>query len=280
MPIAPASTLRQAELQSDFAATLGNHDAAPAIVAEALEKTYRTQDGGKIRALGPLSLTVPQGGFLTVVGPSGCGKSTLLKLLSGLLPRSAGSVRIQGEEVQEPHRSIGMVFQSPVLLPWKNARDNVLLPAKVLGLDMAASLVRAQELLAMVGLADFETRFPYELSGGMQQRVAIARALMHDPAILMMDEPFGALDAMTREIMNLELLRIWRQAGKTIIFVTHSIPEAVFLGTQVLVLSQRPGCIADLVTIDLPPERGLDIMTTDAFGVFTNRIRSRFTTQG
>jgi NitT/TauT family transport system ATP-binding protein len=251
-----------------------------AIVVEALEKTYATHDGGKVQALGPISVTVPQGGFMTIVGPSGCGKSTLLKLLSGLIPRSGGSIKVNGEEVHEPHRDIGMVFQSPVLLPWKTAIENVLLPARVLGLEMASSRVRAQELLEMVGLADFAQRYPNELSGGMQQRVAIARSLIHDPSILMMDEPFGALDAMTREVMNLELLRIWRKAGKTVIFVTHSIPEAIFLGTHVMVLSNRPGRIADLVTVDLPAERGLDIMSTDAFGVYSKRIRSQFNTQG
>ena len=159
-----------------------------AIVVEALEKTYATHDGGKMQALGPISVTVPQGGFMTIVGPSGCGKSTLLKLLSGLIPRSAGSIKVNGEEVHEPHRDIGMVFQSPVLLPWKTAIDNVLLPARVLGLDMASSRVRAQELLDMVGLADFAHRYPNELSGGMQQRVAIARSLIHDPSILMRSE--------------------------------------------------------------------------------------------
>lgn len=251
-----------------------------AIVVQALEKMYVTQHGEQTQALGPLSMTVPQGGFMTIVGPSGCGKSTLLKLLSGLLAPSAGSIQVNGTEVHAPVRDIGMVFQTPVLLPWKNALDNVLLPACVLGLDMAHSRVRAQALLDLVGLADCSNRYPHELSGGMQQRVALARALIHDPSILLMDEPFGALDAMTREVMNLELLRIWRKAGKTIIFVTHSIPEAIFLGTQVMVLSQRPGRLADLVTVDLPNERGLDIMSSAAFGVFSNRIRSQFHAQG
>ena len=251
-----------------------------AIEARDLVKTYATHDGTMLQALGPISVEVPSGGFMTIVGPSGCGKSTLLKLLAGLIPKSSGSIRVSGTEVTAPHPDIGMVFQSPVLLPWKTAIENVLLPARVLGLDMAQSRERALKLLAMVGLQDFADKYPKELSGGMQQRVAIARALIHDPSILMMDEPFGALDAMTRELMNVELLRIWHEAGKTIVFVTHSIPEAVFLATQVMVLSNRPGRIADMVDIDLPGSRTLDIMSTDAFGVFASRIRSQFNSQG
>ena len=253
---------------------------AHAIEVADLVKTYATHDGTMVQALGPISVQVPSGGFMTIVGPSGCGKSTLLKLLAGLIPKTSGSIRVSGTEVTAPHPDIGMVFQSPVLLPWKTTIENVLLPARVLGLDMGKARKRAVELLDMVGLQDFAAKYPKELSGGMQQRVAIARALIHDPSILMMDEPFGALDAMTRELMNVELLRIWHEAGKTIVFVTHSIPEAVFLGTQVMVLSSRPGRIADLVTVELPEQRGLDIMSTDAFGVFASRIRSQFNAQG
>jgi NitT/TauT family transport system ATP-binding protein len=226
------------------------------------------------------NIDINDGDFMTIVGPSGCGKSTLLKLLAGLLKKTSGSIQVSGTEVNAPHPDIGMVFQSPVLLPWKTAIENVLLPAKVLKLDMVSSQRRAQELLEMVGLKEFANKYPNELSGGMQQRVAIARALIHDPSILMMDEPFGALDAMTREVMNVELLRIWREAKKTIIFVTHSIPEAVFLRTHVMVLSNRPGRIADLVEVSLSLDRNLDIMSTDAFGVFSKRIRSQFNTQG
>jgi NitT/TauT family transport system ATP-binding protein len=247
-----------------------------AVRIDGLEKTYSSRDGNNIRALGPLSFSVPEQGFLTIVGPSGCGKSTFLKLLSGLIPHSGGSIELRGRAVDEPQRDIGMVFQSPVLLPWKTAEDNVMVPAVVLGLDRRKSRARAKELLAMVGLADFAGKYPKELSGGMQQRVAIARALIHDPSILLMDEPFGALDAMTREIMNLEIRRIWRDSSKTIIFVTHSIPEAVFLGTQVMVLSGRPGTIVDFVDVDLPAERDLDIMATPEFGVLVRRIRDRF----
>jgi NitT/TauT family transport system ATP-binding protein len=247
---------------------------------DALEKVYQSHDGGTIRALGPISFSVPDGGFLTIVGPSGCGKSTFLKLLSGLIPHSSGTIRLRGKIVDAPQNDIGIVFQSPVLLPWKTAVNNVLLSAKVLGLNMKASRPRAHELLAMVGLAEFGGKYPKELSGGMQQRVAIARALMHDPSLLLMDEPFGALDAMTRETMNLEIRRIWQQSRKTIIFVTHSIPEAVFLGTHVMVLSGRPGTIADFVDVNLPERRELEMMATPQFGALVSRIRARFHAKG
>jgi NitT/TauT family transport system ATP-binding protein len=247
-----------------------------AVRIEGLEKTYSSQDGKQIRALGPLCFSVPSQGFLTIVGPSGCGKSTFLKLLAGLIPQSAGTVELRGHAVDQPQQDIGMVFQSPVLLPWKTAEDNVMVPAVVLGLNQSRSRIRARELLGMVGLAEFTNKYPKELSGGMQQRVAIARALIHDPSVLLMDEPFGALDAMTRETMNLEIRRIWQNARKTILFVTHSIPEAVFLGTQVMVLSGRPGKIVDFVDVDLPPVRDLDVMATPKFGRLVRRIRDRF----
>ena len=251
-----------------------------AIRLEALEKTYETRDGKRIQALGPVSLDIAEGEFVTIVGPSGCGKSTLLRLLAGLMPWTSGQVLVRERAIVGPQKDIGMVFQSPVLLPWKTTLANVLLPAKVLGLDMTASRRRAVELLEMVGLGDFQEKYPNELSGGMQQRVAIARALVHEPSILLMDEPFGALDAMTRENMNMELRRIWRASGKTILFVTHSIPEAVFLGTRVMVLSPRPGTIADLVEVGLPEDRDLDTMASDNFGRYSRRIRSQFQARG
>ncbi len=255
--------------------------AAPGLIRiEGLEKTYRTRDRQVIQALGPIDLTIAQGEFITVVGPSGCGKSTLLKLLAGLIERSAGTIRVRGSAIDGPQRDIGVVFQSPVLLPWKTTFDNVMLPATVLKLDRRTSGERAMALLDMVGLKDFARKYPNELSGGMQQRVAIARALLHDPAVLLMDEPFGALDAMTRETMNVEIRRIWRDSGKTVLFVTHSIPEAVYLGSRVLVLSPRPGRIADLVDVDLDPERDIDVMTSDRFGVYARRIRHHFQSRG
>ena len=255
-------------------------DAGALIRVAGLEKSYRSRDRSLTRALGPVSLDITRGEFITIVGPSGCGKSTLLKLIAGLIDRSAGSIAIGGREIVGPQEEIGVVFQSPVLLPWRTALENVMLPAAVHRLDPVKSKARGLELLALVGLREFAGKYPNELSGGMQQRVAIARALMHDPAVLLMDEPFGALDAMTRENMNLEIRRIWAESGKTILFVTHSIPEAVFLGTRVLVLSARPGLVADVVDVDLGAERSLDIVTSDAFGVFTRRIRHHFQAKG
>ncbi len=251
-----------------------------AIRIDGLEKIYETRDGERIQALGPISLDVAEGEFVTIVGPSGCGKSTLLRMLAGLIDRSAGDIRVRDTSIVGPQPDIGMVFQSPVLLPWKTTLANVMLPAAVLGLNQAASRKRAESLLDMVGLGAFRDKYPSELSGGMQQRVAIARALLHEPSILLMDEPFGALDAMTRETMNQELRRIWRESGKTIVFVTHSIPEAVFLGTRVLVLSPRPGRIADLVEVDLPDDRDLDSMASDRFGQVSRRIRTQFNARG
>jgi NitT/TauT family transport system ATP-binding protein len=224
-------------------------------------------------AISDASFDVMPGELACLVGPSGCGKSTLLKVLAGLHPADAGTVTIGSPAFPfDPARDVGMVFQQPLLLKWRSVIDNVLLPAEILGLPKAESRERARALLALVGLAGAEDKRPYELSGGMQQRAAIARALVHDPKLVLMDEPFGALDALTREKMNLELLRIWRQSGKTIVFVTHGISEAVFLGTRVVVLTAGPARMADNFEIDLPRPRSLDMKTSEAFGVYTRRI--------
>ena len=238
-----------------------------------LDKVFVTVRNERIHALNDISLSVAEREFVTIVGPSGCGKSTLLKVLSGLLAATRGSVLLAGTPVDRPRRDIGIVFQNPVLLPWRTVMDNVMLPVEVQGLPVAASRQRAHDLLAMVGLADFETKYPMELSGGMQQRAAISRALVHDPNILLMDEPFGALDAMTREQMNLDLQRIWMEAGKTVILITHSIPEAVFLGDRVVVMTSRPGRIARLVEVDFPRPRSIDVMGEPEFGRLTSEIR-------
>ena len=246
--------------------------AEPFIHLSGVKKSYRTR-GREFLAVSQATFDVEEGELVALVGPSGCGKTTLLKILAGLHSHEAGEVRI-GSAAQpfDPSRDIGMVFQQPLLLKWRRVIDNVLLPAEILGLPMAASRARARDLLALVGLKGSEDKFPYELSGGMQQRAAIARALIHDPKLILMDEPFGALDALTREKMNLELLRIWREAKKTILFVTHGISEAVFLGTRVVVLTAGPARMADNFRIALPHPRTLDIKTSEKFGDYSRRI--------
>jgi NitT/TauT family transport system ATP-binding protein len=253
---------------------------APLITVANLEKTYTTRGRALVKALAGIDLEIHPGEFVTIVGQSGCGKTTLLKILAGLLSRTAGTVTLRGQPVNGPTRDIGIVFQDPVLLPWRTVVANVMLPVQVLGLDRIAYRQRALDLLALVGLVGFEDKYPHELSGGMRQRVAIARALVHDPSLLLMDEPFGALDAMTREYMNLELQRIWRESGKTIVFVTHSIPEAVFLADRVVVMSARPGRVVDIVTVALGRPRDLDLIASDEFGVYTRKIRHLFDAKG
>jgi len=258
---------------STLAAT-PNLSVPPIISARHLAKRYRSERDDEIIALADLNFDIAQGEFVSLVGPSGCGKSTLLKILAGLLPRSAGMVNLADRELRGPDVDVGVVFQAPVLLPWRTVLQNVLLPIEFRRLPMAGYRRRAGELLAMVGLGDFMSRYPHELSGGMQQRAAIVRALVQDPQILLMDEPFGALDAMTREQMNLEVLRIWRSSGKTVIFVTHSIIESVFLSDRVFVMTPRPGTIADVVAIDLPRPRELSVVNTERFGAYAGHIRS------
>ena len=220
------------------------------------------------------------GEFLSIVGPSGCGKSTLLKILAGLMPASEGAALLNASPIEGPRKDIGVVFQSPVLFPWRSVLGNVLLPADVQHLGRARMTARALDLLALVGLTGFEHRYPWELSGGMQQRVALVRALIHDPALLLMDEPFGALDALTREAMNVELQRIWLDRRKTVVFITHSTTEAVFLADRVAVMTARPGKIGDLFAIDLPRPRPLDVMTTEKFGGYVRRVRAALNAGG
>jgi len=244
-----------------------------AIAVRRLTKDYGAGSDA-IAALRDIDFTVADGEFLSIVGPSGCGKSTLLKILAGLMPASDGEALLNGTPIEGPRRDIGMVFQSPVLFPWRTVLGNALLPVDVQGLGRARMIERAKALIALVGLSGFEQRYPWELSGGMQQRVALVRALIHDPALLLMDEPFGALDALTREAMNVELQRIWLERRKTVVFVTHSTSEAVFLADRVMVMTARPGRIGDMLKIDLPRPRTLDVMTTEAFGTYVRRIRN------
>ena len=233
-----------------------------------VRKTY-----GDHLAISDATFDVRAGELVALVGPSGCGKSTLLKILAGLHPHDGGEVRIGSPSHPfDPSRDVGMVFQAPLLLKWRRVLENVLLPAEILGLKRKESVERARRLLELVGLAGYEEKYPYELSGGMQQRAAIARALVHDPKLVLMDEPFGALDALTREKMNLELLRIWKEAGKTIMFVTHGISEAVFLGTRVVVLTAGPARMADNFVVELPHPRTLEVKTHERFGEYTRRV--------
>jgi NitT/TauT family transport system ATP-binding protein len=251
---------------------MSNAVSEPFIRIKELRKAYRRGDE-EFLAISNASFEVAAGELVALVGPSGCGKTTLLKILAGLQSYDSGEVHIGSPAHPfDPSRDIGMVFQQALLLKWRRVLQNVLLPAEILGLPMRESRERALELLALVGLRGFEDKYPYELSGGMQQRAAIARALVHDPKLILMDEPFGALDALTRERMNLELLSIWKRSGKTIVFVTHGIAEAVFLGTRVIVLTAGPARMADNISVNLPEPRILDVKTSEIFGEYSRRI--------
>ncbi len=237
-------------------------------------------DEGDVVALNKVSFSVAPGEFISLVGPSGCGKSTLLLALAGLAPYTSGRITIDGRLVDRPYTDLGIVFQEPFLLEWRTVLRNVMLQAEMRGLDRARYEARAEALLDRVGLAQFRQRLPHELSGGMRQRAAICRALLHDPPLLLMDEPFGALDALTRDDLNLELQAIWVHSPKTVLFVTHSISEAVLLSDRVVIMSPRPGRIAEIVTIDLPRPRGLAMRETAEFGAYARRIREVFTALG
>jgi NitT/TauT family transport system ATP-binding protein len=252
----------------------------PAIRARALSKSYHSAGAEPVLALRRLDFDIRRGEFISIIGQSGCGKSTLLRTMAGLLPYSSGSLKIDGEPVQGPSRACAVVFQSPVLLPWRTVLENVLLPIEFKRLPVRTYRDRALATLTLVGLQDFTARYPYELSGGMQQRVAIARALVQEPGLMLMDEPFGALDAMTREQMNLELLRIWHHTRNTVVFVTHSVSEAIFLSDRVIALTARPGEIAEIVDIDLPRPRDLSVINTGAFGRYAERLRTHLRATG
>ena len=238
----------------------------PLVQIDSVSKLFDTASGDRVHALDHVSLDVAPGEFLSVIGPSGCGKSTLLRIVAGLIKPSSGKVMIGNREVAGAISGVGFVFQKPVLFDWCKVLDNVLAPARLADLNPKTYLERAHELIRLVELQGFEDKYPLELSGGMQQRAAIARALLLDPDLLIMDEPFGALDAITRDQLNLELLRIWRKSRKTAIFVTHNISEAILLGDRVAVLSQRPGSIKSVIPIDLPRPRGVECKSQRLFG--------------
>jgi NitT/TauT family transport system ATP-binding protein len=257
---------------------------APAdlVTANGVRMVYTSRNAELVTALDDVSFGVAEGEFIALLGPSGCGKTTLLKILTGTLKRTSGQVQMRGQPLDRPRPDIGRVFQAPVLLAWRSVLDNILLPIE-LGegkLKRRDYEGRARDYLKMVGLEGFETKYPHELSGGMQQRVAIGRSLIRDPAMLLMDEPFGALDAMTRDLMNVELLRIWQASRKTIVLVTHSIAEAVFLADRVFVMTPRPGRLSEIIPIDLPRPRHLDMINSPEFGHYVRSIGRHFATPG
>ena len=237
---------------------------------------YPTRDGDKVVAVEDVSIDLADNEFLAVVGPSGCGKTTLLRILAGLLRQTDGSIVQDGLPYEAARDRIGVVFQEARLLPWLTILQNVLVPITVRRGDKAAAKGRAMDLLRMVGIETFANRYPGELSGGMQQRAAICRALINEPKLLLMDEPFGALDAMTRETMNQELRQIWQAAPKTVLFITHSIPEAVFLADRIAVFTPRPGRLHKIIAVDLPESRDLSVMADPRFVALTSECRSMF----
>lgn len=249
------------------------------ISVQSLGKTYETLKGIPVQALKDISLQIETGQFVTVLGPSGCGKSTLLKIVAGLIPPTTGKLEIFGDPIVEPRQDIGIVFQSALLLDWRTVFENVMVPVEVLKLPRAKYEEQARQLLKLAGLERFANNYPSELSGGMQQRVAICRALVFDPEILLLDEPFGALDAMTRDYMNLELARIWQATRKTVLLITHSIREAVFLSDRVYVMSPSPGQIVDCVDIDLDRPRDIDVTSSSEFGAYEKALRRHFSQQ-
>jgi NitT/TauT family transport system ATP-binding protein len=253
-----------------------NAASVPAVEVKAASKVY--PDG--THALAPIDLAVGAGEFVTLIGPSGCGKSTLLRLIAGLHLATTGEIRVAGRIVDGPQTDLGIVFQSPVLLDWRTVQDNVLVQIELRGRDPRAFRNRALRLIEQVGLADFADRYPHELSGGMRQRVAIARALIHDAPLLLMDEPFGALDALTREQMRLDLEALWLTTRKTVVFITHSIDEAVLLADRVVVMSPRPGRIERIMDLRLPRPRGLEARRSREFAEATERITEIFLARG
>jgi NitT/TauT family transport system ATP-binding protein len=266
-------------LKRDALAPAAAAETPPFLSIHNLSKVYATRNGA-VRALDQVSLSAKRGEFLSILGPSGCGKTTLMMIAAGLVPASSGVVMVEGKPVVRPRTNVGIVFQSPVLLEWRTALANVMLQAEAHRLDRKDAGKRARELLRAVGLAGFEEKYPHELSGGMRQRVSICRALVHDPPHLIMDEPFGALDALTRDQLVLDIQQIWNELRTTVLFITHSVPEAVFLSDRIVLMTPRPGRIDCIIDIDLPRPRTLAMRESPAFASHSRRILDRLLAGG
>jgi len=267
--IRPVEPARQTEKTKQVPA------AALAVDARGVSLTFQTSDG-EVQALANVNLQVGAGDFVSFIGPSGCGKTTLLRVIADLEHPTAGTILVNGVTPGEARRQrhYGYIFQAPALYPWRTIERNIMLPLEIMGFDAAERRARMERYLQLVNLSGFERKFPWQLSGGMQQRASIARALSFDPALLLMDEPFGALDEIVRDHLNEQLLRLWDQTRKTVVFVTHSIPEAVFLSTKIVVMSPRPGRIIDVIACDFPRDRTLEIRETPEFIKIAQRVRS------
>jgi len=267
----PVEPLRQAEKAKKGPAAPG----ALAVDARGVSLTFQTSDG-EVQALANVNLEVGAGDFVSFIGPSGCGKTTLLRVIADLEHPTAGTILVNGVSPGEARleRHYGYIFQAPALYPWRTIERNVMLPLEIMGFDAKERRARMEKYLKLVNLSGFERKFPWQLSGGMQQRASIARALSFDPALLLMDEPFGALDEIVRDHLNEQLLRLWEETRKTVVFVTHSIPEAVFLSTKIVVMSPRPGRIIDVIACDFPRDRTLEIRETPDFIKVAQRVRS------
>jgi len=246
----------------------------PVIEIESLSLTFQTADG-PVFALSEIDLTIGSGDFVSLIGPSGCGKTTLLRLIADLEQPTEGRIAVNGVSPEQArrNRAYGYVFQAPALYPWRTVEHNVTLPLEIMGIPAAERRERAERYLELVNLRGFERKYPWQLSGGMQQRVSIARALSFEPELLLMDEPFGALDEITRDHLNGHLVRLWQRTRKTVVFVTHSIPEAVFLSSRIVVISPRPGRVIDVIDCNLPPDRTLDVRETPEFLAIAHRVR-------
>ena len=273
----PKVSIRPVE-QALEAEKVKENAAAPgplALDARGVSLTFQTNDG-EVQALANVNLQVGEGDFVSFIGPSGCGKTTLLRVIADLERPTAGTILVNGVTPEQARlqRHYGYIFQAPALYPWRTIERNVMLPLEIMGFDAKERRARMEKYLKLVNLSGFERKFPWQLSGGMQQRASIARALSFDPALLLMDEPFGALDEIVRDHLNEQLLRLWNQTGKTVMFVTHSIPEAVFLSSKIVVMSPRPGRIIDVIACDFPRDRTLEIRETPEFLKIAQRVRA------